>query len=353
MFSKGALISDLFPKKRPVTKVSPAVLDINDFSNINCPLKDILIEENRTADERDCRAVLNNLIDMCVESIEKENSEACILHLINMPNFESVYSGDVGFTTDEDREFYNQFVNISVDEIVNICSKTVGQNKCREWFSQRRCRISASSKAHKIKTMVRKKANELAVDFLCDKTINNKNLEFGIKNEKKAIEEYKKINKVQVYFVGVLISQSQPWLCASIDGVVVSDNCVTKIIEVKCVAKCINSPLFNIEKNKFEVDYLQKIDEKIYLKKTHQYYTQAQIQMYVSGMSKCDFFVWTPVDNLTVQIQKDEEFLRNCVPKLENFYFKHYLPALTQHLKNSSDDLDENTTNRKQILKIL
>lgn len=60
------------------------------------------------------------------------------------------------------------------------------------------------------------------------------------------------------------------------------------------------------------------------------YYTQCQVQMYSAGLSTCDLFIWSPVENgsICVQVNRDDSFLKNVILICEEFYFFHYLPAL-------------------------
>jgi hypothetical protein len=86
----------------------------------------------------------------------------------------------------------------------------------------------------------------------------------------------------------VLLSQFQ--ICVSLDGVVIKDCAITKIFEIKCPIKCNNKPIFNVELGKFEIGYVEKVKDEMCLQKSHQYYTQIQVQIYVSGATVCDFF---------------------------------------------------------------
>ena len=50
------------------------------------------------------------------------------------------------------KDFYDINVEVNEDEIINICLNTLEQSKSNEWFLERAVRISASIKAHKVKT---------------------------------------------------------------------------------------------------------------------------------------------------------------------------------------------------------
>ena len=52
--------------------------------------------------------------------------------------------------------------------------------------------------------------------------------------------------------------------------------------------------------------------------------------MYLSGLSICDLFIYSPVENgsYCVQVHHDDTFLKKDIVNCEQFYFKHFLPAL-------------------------
>ena len=61
------------------------------------------------------------------------------------------------------------------------------------------------------------------------------------------------------------------------------------------------------------MDYLEQVvDEngtlKTKLKETHPYYTQTQLQMFVTRAEACHFFVYSAVDYKHVEVIYDENF---------------------------------------------
>ena len=48
-----------------------------------------------------------------------------------------------------------------------------------------------------------------------------------------------------------------------------------------------------------------------------------QGQMFLLGVRFCDFSVWTPVENdyLLVRIERDEHFISENLPKLDDHFF--------------------------------
>ena len=214
---------------------------------------------------------------------------------------------------------------------MKIFIRTVGQSLCDEWFLQRVCRISASEKPHFIKTCLLKNLDILARKFVEEqKDLSHlRAIKHGNKFEKVALLQYKKDFKAEVVPAGLFIKPDKPFLCASPDGVVIKNGSIEKIVEIKCPYTCSTKPIFNEVEGKFNVTYLHKDAEKVtYLSSTHKYYTQCQIQMYVCGLSTCDFYVWSPIKSELVAVTRDEKFLLQLIPKIEHFYFSYLLKAI-------------------------
>lgn len=94
------------------------------------------------------------------------------------------------------------------------------------------------------------------------------------------------------------------------------------------------------------VAYLKFINDKLCLNESCIYYTQAQIQLYVSGCMVCDLFLYTPIKNgsCCIEVKRNEKFLQNVILKCDKFYFQNYLPKLIDDVKNKNK-LDCNKKN--------
>jgi len=61
------------------------------------------------------------------------------------------------------------------------------------------------------------------------------------------------------------------------------------------------------------------------LKRNHRHHHQVQGEMAITGLTWCDFVVWTNAthNNLFVErIHFDQQFVACMLPKLKDFYFK-------------------------------
>ena len=89
-----------------------------------------------------------------------------------------------------------------------------------------------------------------------------------------------------VFQIGFFVSPRQPWLGVSLDGVVIKDDCLIKIVELKCPFSCMNKPIFDEHTRKCNIGFLEvDVNGNIELVKSHSYYTQCQVQMYVTGQT--------------------------------------------------------------------
>lgn len=231
-------------------------------------------------------------------------------------------------------DFYSKCLHINRDQILNLMYSTIEQSNNSSWRLNRQTRLSASSKAHQINTR-RNRNEQLAERFVKDKQIIGKGLkyvEYGIGMEDFAFKKYSQVYGAYVIKCGLVVHQKQPWLCASPDGLVICDDKVKKLLEIKCPFTCKDTLLINEKDGKLRVPYLyyDKDINTINLKRNHNYFTQCQIQMYCTGLEECDLFVCTKQDCITVLVKRDNLFLEKLVKKMEYFYFNYYLPELTK-----------------------
>jgi hypothetical protein len=72
------------------------------------------------------------------------------------------------------------------------------------------------------------------------------------------------------------------------------------------------------------------------LNKKQNYFFQIQGQLFVTKRKYCDFIVWTPKGINVEIIVADDQFMKNILPKLKDFYYKHYGPELvdSRHERN-------------------
>lgn len=337
MYSKPMRIINLFNKsKSPETNhansnVIPFDIRFEDLKHSSA-LQIIFKEYSISKNERFVKEILQEYIYSAIEISDNNNCNACIINLLNFCMDHPIYSSNYIIADEVLKAFYEQKVFLNETQIIKMCVETRGQSYSDEWFSARNIRISASSRAHSIKTRQSKNIDALINKFLTPSNFTGqakKNTHYGLKNEGKALKDYETIHGTKVIQIGVVVSKTQPWLCASPDGVVVEDFCITKLVEIKCPISCEKLPVVDFNLHTINVKYLYFLNGIIALKESHIYYTQCQVQLYVTGLVVCDLYVWSPKGSCVVPVHRNENFLKFLIPKLEKFYFQYFLEALT------------------------
>lgn len=277
------------------------------------PLKKILVAQSTKTNIHTVKNVLESLITQVEMNIEKETCAECVNNFLIFMKEHVIYSNLFQLELNIE-DFYNQNVRLSEKEIIQLCCDTLKQSSSREWYKARRLRISASSNVHSIKTLSRKPIEKLVGEMLYPDKIDCASTRYGLREEGNARKMYEEVTHCMVKSVGVIVSALQPWLCASLDGVVIEDGCISKIVELKCPSSCEKKPAVNIADNSCNVKYLQFDGGHFVLKKNELYFTQIQVQMYVTGMTVCDLFVYSPVENgsCLIEVHRDEVFFKSC-----------------------------------------
>jgi hypothetical protein len=112
--------------------------------------------------------------------------------------------------------------------------------------------------------------------------------------ENTAKEHSSQVTGNSVFDSGLVLKHSQSWLCASPDG---SLEDAKTCIEIKCPSSCENS--------KISVNYLKNRT----LSPSHPYFTQVQLQMYVSNAKLCHFFVFSEADFVLIEVLHNDNYL--------------------------------------------
>ena len=135
--------------------------------------------------------------------------------------------------------------------------------------------------------------------------------EWGKTNEPVARQEYIKLNtkddkKLSVVEIRLFVSCENPIFGVSPDGFVSCECHESGLLEIKCPWTHRDKSV--IDYAKLEASYLEVVDNKIALKKSHSYYYQVQMQLAVTGYSWCDFFLCTTKDSFQQKIYFDKSF---------------------------------------------
>lgn len=152
-------------------------------------------------------------------------------------------------------------------------------------------------------------------------------MQYGRDNEAVAKSSFQDITGEEVLPCGLYISDTESYLAATPDGLIGENS----IIEIKCPYSARHlTPEEAVETKKIKFAVYK--DGKFTLKRNDVYYYQVQGQLNVlKNKDYCYFVCWTPKGLAYEKIEKDTEFFnKNMLPKLQKFYFEHYLPELTK-----------------------
>lgn len=306
-YSKGKYFSQMFLSETIVSS-DVCSFDINDIDDKSA-LHAVLTATQNDENDLVAKYIMKDLLNQVENFISQENCVICLKSFFESSKNYPVYCS-VQNCTNNNHNFYMDTVVKNEEEIILLCCETLSQSKCNLWYEVRKLRLSASKNVHSIKSRVKESEESLIHEILYPTRVDTASVKYGIDNEEKTIKLYEILYQVTVFKIGVLVSKTQPWLCCSVDGIVMKNSCVQKLVEIKCPSSCIDKSIVNFKFKKCNVSYLKFNCDSVVLKQSSTYYTQCQVQMYVCGINECDLFLYTPyVDgSFCVTIKRDENF---------------------------------------------
>ena len=231
--------------------------------------------------------------------------------------------------------FTREDLNISLEERDRIEGKTREQAQSPLWYLVRARRITASLCG---KIICQKEMTPaLLMSVLYPKPFEKlpAPIKWGIDNEPKANREYLNYAKahgkkgLSVRKCGFIVHPTMGWLGASPDAHVTDPHSdfPDGIAEFKCpFSKKELTPREACDDPNFYCYY----DSGLHLKKSHHYYHQVQLQLFV-GIDQydwCDFCVYTPKGIEVERIWLDIEWSEKCITELDSYYEAYILPEI-------------------------
>lgn len=224
-------------------------------------------------------------------------------------------------------------------DVVDICVKTSEYHST--WLEERQFRITGSDSYQLFTYRNNKKPDwcQKSKKYFYPESLSNAYTQHGLKNEPLARNLYDESeSSITVAECGLVISQKNPWLAYSPDGVVFDkNNNPIKLIEIKCP--------YEGKKQGLE-DVLQLLKWLVIengnwtLKKKHTYYAQVQIGMAVLNLPATDFIMYTPFDNKLAifTVNFDELYAKELLYSLKGIYFNNLIHYIC--IAQTSNDLD-------------
>lgn len=81
-----------------------------------------------------------------------------------------------------------------------------------------------------------------------------------------------------------------------------------------------------LEKDHSYIVYLAEGD--LMVNKSHEYYQQIQGNLAITKRDLCHLFIWTPRENILIDISKDVNWISENLNKLQTFYIHKYIPHI-------------------------
>jgi len=301
--------------------------------SIPCSFTNIIKQKSLAEVDRECKTCLDEIItkiefDYTSNLNKKHIAKMFFCQSQNViPNFTCF---PLNYKEDK---FYFDYIHLNKINIFEIFNKKILQSESKLWNDLRKYRLSASVKAHTIKTC--RTWNEMGLKNLAVKILKEVklgkqgsiNVSYGQRTESIALETFKNDYKKEVLKCGLVIDSLRPWLCASPDGIILNPyGTIEKVLEIKCPISVKNTPI--IEGNKINLKYLYWNDNKLALKTSSMYYTQCQILMHCTGLDTCDLFIYNNIEPVLITIEKNHYFLLKLIDRMSFIYFNFYLPKL-------------------------
>lgn len=205
------------------------------------------------------------------------------------------------------------------------------------WLAERELRITAS-RAYSLFTYYsnknpdwKKKSN----DYFYSPSFSNENTKYGLEQETYARETYANLMSMEIVECGLVISELNPWLGCSPDGIAFKDNKPFKLIEIKCPKEGKRN---GIEETVKAIKWLTEQHGEVTLKVKHMYYAQVQISMAILNLPSTDFIIYSSFDKQIkiIPISFNVKFTKHLLRTLKKVYFKKMIHniCLKQQEKN-------------------
>lgn len=226
---------------------------------------------------------------------------------------------------------YSQRVSESVivtpDQVKYVEEHTRRQRNDRLWMQIRTGRVTASVVHEVLHTNAAQPSISL-ITKICNpqgKQVATRAMQNGIQHEKDGLKALvndmeKTHDNFEVSECGIFMKTSHPFLAATPDGISSCLCCGKGCIEVKCPDS--KNIKFYSEKNH------SCFDSEMNVKRDHKYFSQMQLQMFMTDTEFCDLVVWTEEESVIRRIKRDNFYIHELIVAAENFFKVAVLPEL-------------------------
>ncbi len=188
------------------------------------------------------------------------------------------------------------------------------EQRSSEWFKAREGRLTGSIIGSVVGHNFFCKQPDLLREMLWSSFEGNEATRYGTLKEAVAFDIYQKYIKDtkgrDVWNTGLFVHMEKPWFAYSPDGVMQDG-----LLEIKSPFK-----------------------KKFYGKIPQMYYDQISYGMWILEKRYCDFVVYTPDRTSVETFEYNENYVQQfMIPRLENFYFRKFLPLFLAKRKGWVD----------------
>lgn len=194
------------------------------------------------------------------------------------------------------RQFLNDLEK-SVEEIIKIEKETRSQASNPQWIQERSIRITASNFGKICKLRKTTSCANTVKNLLYSNFFGNASTKYGKNSEIIALQQLEVFLGVKIEQCGIFIDWENYFLGASPDGIIAKDH----LVEIKCpssIKDCTVEEGITTGK----IKYATLVNNKMILKKNHDYYFQVQGQLAITRKDKCFFCVWTRKNFLVEEV---------------------------------------------------
>lgn len=203
------------------------------------------------------------------------------------------------------------------------------EQRTEQWFEQRKGRVTGSVVGAILGLSPFMKREDVMRNMVREyhgyerEFKGNQATEYGTFHEDMAMIDYQLKTEVAIEKTG--FHKFSYWLGASPDGFVGFD----KLIEIKCPYG--------------QRDKIPPVFKT--LEQQPNYYAQVQVQLFVTGMSACDFYQWTPNGDYLETVFYDRKWIEKNLPILKEFYDEYLIEIENpeKYLQNKRSQIEKKT----------
>lgn len=217
------------------------------------------------------------------------------------------------------------------------------QAKSTLWLRERMFRITAS-KCKTVTSLGEKLLpndskvslyNWIENNIWFNEHITTIDMQYGIENEINGLIKYSEIKGVPVVFSGLWIHKNFCHLGASPDGLIYNKQTLQGIVEIKFLKifkeRTVADTIWSYENGDLKSIIARQCfvvkDSKIFLKKSHTYYFQIQLQLLITEADYCDFVLYSALGDPNIErINHDKALQTRIIASTRAFWSKVLIP---------------------------